>query len=188
VIELKKVLMALALMVLLSVLASAENDSVTTGPYKISFDLGFPKETYNITVMPRTKNEELSGTFDSYNVMIKNNTGPSRKLQIMISQNKIFSLIKLLSPLEAAATMQDSIIKDMNRRGYKNIEASTREIDNTTGALGVGDDPSSGWTPYFASYYLLHEGLVILTSTYPWEHGTLQLLKTIHVENVTREQ
>ena len=44
-IELKKIILALALLILLSlsVMASAENDSVTTGPYKVSFDLGILK-------------------------------------------------------------------------------------------------------------------------------------------------
>ena len=57
----KKVLVTLALMVLLSMLASAENDSVTTGPYKISFDLGLNHSYYNVTVETPVLSETLSG-------------------------------------------------------------------------------------------------------------------------------
>jgi hypothetical protein len=179
-----KFALAVALVMMLSMLASAENDSVTTGPYKVSFDLGFPKGTYNITVMPPTKSEQLSGTSNSYDITIKNNTGPLIKFKIGITQNKQISLIELLSPIDAATTMQNAITKTMKGWGFENIVASTREIDNTTGAIGSGYDATSGWTPYLATYYLSHEGLVAIYSTYPWEHGTLQLLKTIHVEKI----
>ena len=83
----KKVLLAVALMVLLSVLASAENDSVATGPYMVSFDLGIPKSAYNVSISPPKESESLSREKSvEYSLKITNETGLGRFAVIGITR------------------------------------------------------------------------------------------------------
>jgi len=181
---LKKVLLALALMVLLSMLASAENDSVTTGPYRVSFDLGLPHDTYNVTVQPPTETETLRGDKVrdyTIEIIIKNGSGAIGGGAIKIRQ---CNLETPLTPEEMVRGIREGLIK----LGLINVETSTREIDGTAGAIGVGEGPTSGldYKYYVASYYPSHDSLVTVSSLYPWDEGTLQLLKTIHIEMVTK--
>ena len=84
-------------------------------------------------------------------------------------------------PEDMAAILQQSFVG----QGMKNVQATTREIDGTLGAIGVGEDPTFGLDTKFyeASYVLPHaEGFVYITSLYPWDEGTLRLLDSIHVE------
>jgi lipocalin len=83
----KTVLLSWALMVLLSMQASAENDSVTNGPYKVSFDLGFNHSEYNITIAAPQKKEALNGDKSTfYAFIVKNNTDSSQNAIISLTQ------------------------------------------------------------------------------------------------------
>lgn len=163
-------------------------DSVTTGPYKVSFDLGLDKTDYNVIALDPKEVETLSGeTRIEYSVDIKNKTG-LRFATITTKYNAgeqpiaQGSIIKLV--------LDESEGKDPNIFNYRSDE---REIDGASGAIAsftmyLTKDKDVGSLEYLDAYHALYQStfdrhvVVEVMSTYPWEEGTLQLLKTIHVE------
>lgn len=171
----KKVLMALALMVFLSVLASAENDSVTTGPYKISFDTGFARHDYSVNITPPKKTEELDGTkYVEYEINITN------KIETQESPQRAYVTLTRYDKEMIFPTI-DALI---NPGGTK------RQIDGVDGVIFVSELTNTrGITIpiYTVLYYPAVEPThlrCIISSFYPWDSGTLQLLKTIHIEKI----
>jgi hypothetical protein len=70
-----KLILGVLVMLVVSSTTMAEMDSVTTGPYKISFDLGFPNDSYNVTISPPKDSETLGGVLTTrYQVSITNKT------------------------------------------------------------------------------------------------------------------
>ena len=71
-----------------------------------------------------------------------------------------------------------------------NTEVAGRRIDGHDGAIGSGTlkEVGSGQEVdnYLVSYYPSSTTKVTIISSYPWEEGTLQLLKTIHIEEAAR--
>jgi hypothetical protein len=61
-------------------------------------------------------------------------------------------------------------------------EISTRKIDGKNGV--VAQIPLAQEKLYMASYSPDNYLTVLITSLYPWEEGTLQLLETFHVEKI----
>jgi hypothetical protein len=68
--------------------------------------------------------------------------------------------------------------------GYNHPANSTRIIDNRQAVLAVGEGPFPLPTIYAWGYSLsdTNNVEVIGVSLLPWDEGTLQILKTIHVE------
>ena len=189
----KKVLLALALMVLLSVLASAENDSVTTGPYKISFDIGFNHSDYNVTVNAPTETEDLSGNKSTvYKVTIKNNPRLMNQQKIDITLTH-FEKDQERLPIDMRAKVFEIALLNINL--YSNVDAKGRIIDGVEGIAASADLVYSGqkiktvWANYYPAFDWKRLDCFIM-STYPWDKGSLQLLKTISIEklNVTKKQ
>ena len=186
----KKCIFALALVMLLSlsVLASAENDSVTTGPYKVSFDLGVPHGTYTVTISEPKSTESLSGDKSTdYNVEIRNNTGLTNFAFVGIYDHETIQPIPTSSDLENI--IRNSFVDTQYAYNTYNVETANRVIDNSNGAIGSADvdvsgfklkEYQAGYRPKFDPTHLY----VIITSLMPWDEGTLQLLKTIHIEKV----
>jgi hypothetical protein len=157
-------------------------DSVTTGPYKISFDLGIPKEAYYVTVSDPKEKESLGGDKSiTYSIFIKNVTGISRIALIALTITKP-ELKTFLTPEE----MQMSMRSYLPKSGLTNIETSAREIDGKTGAIASGDMDISGLEIklYQASYYPSKDTMAFVQSSYPWDEETLSLLKSIHIETI----
>jgi len=178
---LMRLIAIIAFLALLTVPCIAIPDSVMTGPYKISFDLGIPKEAYYVTVLDPKEKESLGGDKSiDYVVNIKNVTGIPRLARITLSKQEIE---RFLTPEEMKMSM-GSYLPEI---GLTDIETSVREIDGEQGAIGAGDIDISGLEVkmYIASYYPFKDTLVFITSSYPWDEGTLQLLKTIHIEKIT---
>jgi hypothetical protein len=176
----KKISMILAALLCLPIMASAVPDSVTTGPYNISFDLGLPKDVYNVNVADPKEKESLGGEKSTeYVVNIKNDTGMTRIVMVTITEGTIGTV---LLPDE----MQASMLSYIRESGLKNIETSERDIDGKKGAIAAGDMYISGLNikMYQATYYPLKDTLVFINSAYPWDEGTLSLLKTIHIEKI----
>jgi len=172
--------MVLAAMICLPIMASAVPDSVITGPYNISFDLGLPKDVYTVTVADPKEKESLGGEKSTeYVVSIKNDTGLTRFAMITLRYGTVGTV---LLPDE----MQSSMLSYTREIGLKNIETSEREIDGKRGAIVAGDMYISGLDVniYQASYYPFNDTVVFINSGYPWEEGTLSLLKTIHIEKI----
>ena len=62
-------------LILLTAPCIAVPDSVTTGPYKISLDLGLPKEAYTVNIADPKTTETLSGDGNTcYRVEFTNKT------------------------------------------------------------------------------------------------------------------
>ncbi len=176
-----RILCAIVLALLsISLFASAFPDSVTTGPYKISFDLGLPKYAYTVVVSDPKEKESLWGDKSTeYVINIKNETGVSRIASMTLTKADIKTF---LTPDE----MKQSMRYYLPRVELTNIDTSDREIDGKKGAIMSGDLDVSGLEMkiYQASYYPSKDTTAFITSSYPWYEGTLQLLKTIHVEKI----
>jgi hypothetical protein len=159
-------------------LGVASPDSIATGPFKISFDLGFTKENYIVTVDLPKEEESLSGEMSTlYKIKIENKTGLTRFANIVITDHQEEQ--KIPTAEEMASFLRPLLI-DMDA---ENVEATTRKIDGTVGAIASGDYLvfkfyHATYNPSFDPYHIS----VIIDSVYPWEEGTLQLLKTFHIE------
>lgn len=184
-IELKKVLLTLALMLMLSVLASAENDSAVTGPYMVSFDLGIPKSAYNVSISPPKESESLSREKSiEYSLKITNESGLGRFAVIGIMR---YEQDKSLPTGSDLANIINSVMIDWFDAG--NIEVAAHKIDGADGEVGSGDVLISGisYKTFMAEFLPVIDRkhlMVYIDSSFPWDEGTLQLLKTIHVEKV----
>ena len=186
----KKVIMALALVMLLSlsVLASAENDSVTTGSYKISFDIGLKHIDHTVIVDPPKETESLDGT--KYTDFVINITNKTKKG--LFPQSIIILLTRFdkeIKPITA-----DQIILGLTSHGEKYSETAKRQIDGVEGTILVGDltfmegpitiDNSKMYQVYYYPASDPNHLVCKISSLFPWDKGTLQLLKTIHIEKV----
>ncbi len=161
----------------------AVSDNVITGPYKVSFDLGLNKSDYNVTAQDPKETEELSGeTGIDYSIDIANNTG----LRFATITIKYFTdETPVITGSIWKQVLDDSDGKDPRLFNY---HSAVRNIDGASGAI------SSGTTELYSgvfidAYYAIYQPrfdpkhvVVGIFSTFPWEEGTLQLLKTIHVE------
>lgn len=170
----------IALLALLLMPCIAETDSVTTGPYKISFDLGLPKDAYKIEIGDPETKESLSGEISTnYVIKLINKTGLTRtaiitltsyeKEQVLPTQDEFVSMMKYM-----LISMDD----------VYDIEATGREIDGYKGAAGsyILRSSFNEIKMYTAAYLSSSTAFVFIFSAYPWEEGTLQLFKSIHVD------
>jgi hypothetical protein len=164
-------------------------DSVTTGPYKISFDLGIGKDAYNLTVAEPKKEEALNGDISTvYRMTIQNNTGVSQVLDLKLTRDEtaspVFSEEELKQVTAYAVSSMQSVVPS-------SVEIAVRSIDGTKCGIASFD---LEWLPGFLVHtYWLHYSptsdlgyaRVGIISTYPWEN-TLQFLKTVHVAYVRK--
>ena len=102
------------------------------------------------------------------------------------------SVVKLgeaVPGITGSAILQTLGLLDSDPRisGY---QSDIRTIDGSSGAIASGTFAATNdiyVTLYHAAYMLPSDPastVVQIVSTYPWNGGTLQLLKTIHVEEV----
>lgn len=172
-------------MVLLSVLASAENDSVTTGPYKVSFDLGIPKSSYKLSISPAKASESLGGEKSTeYSIEIINKTGTFRRASIALTHNEEDQIVPSADEMAAWLNKLWSGSPENS-----DIITTTRRIDGVIGATGsfVSTFNDMGIQNYGSLYYTYFDPRKLVCeiySAYPWDEGTLQLLKTIHIEKL----
>jgi hypothetical protein len=181
----KKLVLLLAALICLQGMAFAVPDSVTTGPFKISFDLGVPKANYTITVSDPATKEALDGEVSTnYEFMIRNKIGMTQLADISITYRPNTAILPSDSDLETIANLGMSQVA-----GATNIETAVRPIDGTHGGVSSCDYISSigSVKMYGVSYYPTLEAghtQVVISSSYPWESETLQLLRSIHVERI----
>ena len=161
------------------VTASSTSDSVITGPYKISFDLGLPHDAYKVTVAEPKSTEKLSGDkITTYEIDIENRTPLTfDMMHITLAYQDTAQYSQNLSSVRQYEVAYKQAIESE----YTRVETATREIDGTWGIVARADD---------AIYHVIHYPLIdshlkmVISSTYPWDEGTLQLIKTIHVEKI----
>ena len=81
------VLLSMLVILFTSAIVCAVPDSVVTGPYKVSFDIGLARENYNVTVPAPVIDETLGGEKNTkYYVEIDNKTGGAFFIGILIIQ------------------------------------------------------------------------------------------------------
>jgi hypothetical protein len=181
---LKKFILAFLLVMLVSTLALAKSDNVTTGPYRVSFDLGLTRDGYNVTINEPLKTEGLSGDKRTeYSVLIANETGLNRFATIRIKNFMTQLPITSGSGWEQALNSINS-----NDPRISGLRSDARTIDGVSGGIASYTTKLDSGTildgfqvDYQPTFDPTHTVVEILSS-YPWDEGTLQLLKTIHVE------
>ncbi len=178
----KIISLLLAFFMYLSISGLAVPDSVILGSYNVSFDLGLPKEAYEINISEPKIKEDLSGHIRTeYKTELIDKTVEQRETTITIDTHED----KLLVPAQDKLVQQ--LEESIEEKSYaSNIETAERKIDGRGGAVGSWKGLSLYEDRYYyaAIYYLTSYTTVTITSSYPWEEGTLSLLKTIHVEEM----
>jgi len=146
-------------------------DSATTGPYKISFDMGTESNAHNLTTSDPIDMGPLFGEKSiMYNIIITNKTDPNRVVHITMTE------------YEMDQTKGTDIKRVLTMFTRNSGQISERIIDGSNGAVAsMGLKNSSMFT---AAYFPFNYLTTVISSTYPWEEGTLHLLDTIHVEKV----
>lgn len=152
----------------------AVQENITTGPYNISFDLGLAKNAYDIEILEPIPQEDLAGHL-STEYLINLTDGSTRQGYIKV----ILFEDSLVIPTQSE--LKDSL-REALPYSLDDVETVGRDIDGHSGAAASAREYFSDNSIYFATYYLSQWETVTLMSKYPWEHGTLALLKTIHIE------
>lgn len=167
--------MILAALICLPILASAVPDSVITGPYNISFDLGLPEDAYTINAKDPKETESLSGEKETvYSLSTENESDPALSVSI--------SMTEYAEKQTGASVSSSTMEKTMKKLFPASASVASRDIDGKNGA--IAKYTTTDMTLYTAVYYPNAYLFALVISTYPWDEGTLSLLKTIHVEKV----
>jgi hypothetical protein len=186
--KLKHCILIFAALIAVSFVVNATPDSVVTGPYKVSFDIGSTRDSYNVTVPAPVIDETLGGEKRTeYSVNILNRTDHLRFILIVVTE------LEKGSPTIPTGSNIETTLKsnDANDPRISSFQSSTRTIDGMDGAVasmtfnaGSGTIVGMFDAAYAPAIDPRRMG-VSIASTYPWNDGTLQLLKTIHVGKAT---
>ena len=199
--------MLLLLGALLINISMAEPDGVTVGPYMVSFDMEQPHSAYNITVEPPKEIKAESYTRDIfYQISIQNNSSDlmeSVESGTLLDSAYIQIINVIFDPAyvsgESVIGSGESNIMDLKNMLEKydyntNIKTDRLLIDGQEGALlsyepnltyfGMSEEQNFTEKIFQAAYRSSVDThtLVMIYSTYPWNEGTSQLLRTIHIE------
>jgi hypothetical protein len=181
----------------------AEDQSVTTGPFKITFDLGIPKASYSINVSaPQTTYspvprgiwsyigddvysfEQLYTKLEldhmTYRVNLTNNTNAKMFISITL---KDFRRDQVSYSPNELASIAKSIMEQMPQ--VRDVQEFGRMVRGANGGMASGKiDIGDGFYRdiYLVIYIPDPRSEVSIISTYPWDEGTHQLLKTIDVQ------
>jgi hypothetical protein len=181
----------------------AEQQTVTTGPYEISFDLGIPKASYSVNIsspqtayspVPRgTRSYIGNGMYafeqryttmeldhTTYQINLTNNTNAERFITIILKEYRRDQVS--YSPNELASIAK-SLMEQMPK--VRDVQESGRMISGANGGMASGKiDVGYGLNQdiYLVIYIPDARLVVSMVSTYPWDGGTHQLLKTIYVQ------
>jgi len=158
--------------------SSAKTETIAAEAYNVSFDLN-TTEQYSIGDVKREYSESYEGiNHVSYIIPINGSNLASRASISIDFYNQ---------------TMNKDIESNMRRLeeslGYfcDKVNVCPRKIDGQSGILGTGIRCGSE-NEFYAKYWLLSnestDTCVKISSRYPWNDGTLSLLRTIHVEIV----
>lgn len=170
-----KKLILILIMMLLHMVVSAAHVSETMGPYKVSFDLPIEVKT-NTSNTSIEYGETFGGIgYTRYHLKYKNLTDDDILAFLYIFHFNIG--VDQSLDAETYKTILDEI-------GYPENNNYNREIDSYPGIVVVGDGVHSIHMMFFWEYYKDNHTLVRGYSIMPWEEGTLQLLKTIHIEKI----
>ena len=194
------------LALVLIVPAMAEPITIQAGPYNVSLDLGIAQGCYEFDrffkydpengTYPDTI-EDLNGdVHTSYDIIFFinkscysseahdqhiNGSGIERYASISINETVTDNHNSYQSSPERLANFAQNYLK-MGIIDCRNVQAATRKIDGTMGGIASGE--CEEYPRYIVYYVSPSEPLtrIEIISTYPWDEGTRQLLKTMHVE------
>jgi hypothetical protein len=151
----------------------AEPQTITTGPYMISFDLGIPKDSYSVEVSEPETTESLGGDVSTeYRVVLILDAPRSIGITLTEYQDDQPKLTPSDLAMLARVSLEMPIMSD--------IQADNRKIDGVNGGIAFGKFKQIVDT-YSMVYYPTARLKVSLLSFYSMDEGTMKLLKTIHV-------
>jgi hypothetical protein len=174
--KLKRIGLVFVLMLLLSPMAFAMTKTVDLGPYKVSFDLGVP---CSIKVQEPTESEDLAGgKYVKYQADIKSGNEIAGITLMDYNPSELCNLVE---------TDQIYLKYSLNTMGCQGVQVSPRTIDGIPGALGYALIPPALVQVYYAEYWPDYKQdcgslRCNILSFFPWDEGTLNLIKSIHVE------
>lgn len=154
-------------------------DFVLSGPYNISFDLSISKDYYKVIISDPEEGELLSGdvtTTYQISILRPNSTG-----DLLVTLSESNSTLPASTPTVFAQYAK----KELSDMGATHIEVAERAIDGTK--CGIASGKWSLGEVYSARFNVkaAHPSrhlVCAIFSTCPWDEGTLQLLKTIHIK------
>lgn len=154
-------------------MSTAKNETFIMGPYMVSFDLNLTQE-YN--AKNETKHlETYSGIkYDAYIIEL-NSDGNFALISIAYYNDTMNKSIEDMRP------NGEDFLRSLNNY---NIKTHNRTIDNQPGVLSIGANSNGDCmfaAQYWASLTKYGDTSILIKSNYPWDNGTLSLLKTIHV-------
>ncbi len=182
------ILLQFSVLSLISPMALAIPDSAILGPYEVSFDSGFAKSDYNISIKKPTFDEMLSGTNRTvYSLEIINKTVSLNRASI-----SIVTLENATHQDISGSDIKENLISINSGPHISDIRSSERNVDGSDGAIvsGIMDFDMNGTTIFIDYYHAMYplsfdsSSMVEIVSFYPWNEGTLNILKTIHVERL----
>ena len=172
------VLATLVALLLIAPLCIAEPDSVNMSPYMVTFDLGVPTSSYEVSVSRPVKSETLAGDSSTDYVFEISDKWTDAHYFTVGVYVKSYDSQDVLTP-DSLLVILESTLRDM---GGENIQSAIRTIDGRDGCVASCD---VGDFTFYAAQYVISTypcTYVVIASTYPWDEGTLSLIKTIHVE------
>jgi hypothetical protein len=183
--KLKRIALSVLIVLILSTIVSAVPDSVVTGPYKVSFDIGLKNNSDYLALSADPKESELlsGGKYTAYSMGIS-----SKKGGVTITIKKFEEKF----PIVDGPTMNLLLISQMeDNPRISNFASAERTIDGVASAVASfsekfesGSIEDGYWTWYQPLFDPTHT-FVYIKSSLPWDEGTLNLLKTIHVEKIS---
>ena len=184
----KQLMAVLILIFLFTSTVAAESDSVTIGPYKVSFDLNI-FENYSI---------DTTGPKDSETLY--DNT-PFRGYFVTVNSSKYYAIISIsrfgrimYTKNETDMQNQKAVLASACDDQY--VHTINQRIDGHDGLMSMSNNCNLknfghiGHNTFLAEYWIdevdnYGNTSCMILSSFPWENGTASLLKTIHVEELS---
>ena len=163
--------------VLLIGAASAGQVNEALGPYKVSFSL--PMDVRINKSVEHHETYDGSIEYPKYVIDIYNKQNDSRRILFLWIADYNYSMT--LDTDEVSNNMRHMMLS-----GYRTTNYNCT-IDSHPGILVVCDSIFLSSTIYYWEYSL-NNAVIVGASELPWDKGTLQLLKTIHIEKLTKPQ
>ena len=152
----------------------AEQENLALGPYKVSFDMDIDNLKWDIS--GPTTSETLAGSTDTSYEAIRSKSYPGYPLAIYIAEYN-FSASEGPGDQQFSQKTVDNALRNL---GCTDIAVKRRSIDGHNAAIGQGID-ETGQDIYMVDWWM-DNATVDIYSYYPWDEGTLSLVKTIHIE------
>jgi hypothetical protein len=165
-------------------------DSITTGPYNISFDIGLTRDDYTVTIKdPIQKREMLTDIIvTDYSVQIQNKTDSTHLAVIGINRREGGFFLPNAKP--TSTQLERMVIEAVNNfPGTSNVVPIVGPIDGTQGGIASFDLQTVSGYPqecYMINYFPRSDkehAQTTVTTSYP-RNRTLLLFSTLHIEYI----